>query len=62
MMRVMSMCCSAGMLSTSVIFIDPLRYHSLVLKEESHVKTFENGELVDTTIRRCGDYDKKTPW
>ena len=25
------------------------------------MKTFENGELVDTTIRRVGDYDKKPP-
>ena len=25
------------------------------------MKTFENGGLVDTTIRRVGDYAKKTP-
>ena len=34
---------------------------SLVLDGELHVKTFENGELVDTTIRRVGDYAKKLP-
>jgi len=34
---------------------------SLVLEGELHVKTFENGELVDTTIRRVGDYAKKPP-
>ena len=32
---------------------------SLVLEGELHVKTFENGELIDTTIRRVGDYTKK---
>lgn len=25
------------------------------------MKTFENGELVDTNIRRVGDYNKKAP-
>jgi len=34
---------------------------SLVLEGELHVKTFENGELVDTTIRRVRDYAKKPP-
>ena len=34
---------------------------SLVLEGELHVQTFENGELVDTTIRRVGDYAKKPP-
>ena len=34
---------------------------SLVLEGELHVKTFETGELVDTTIRRVGDYAKKPP-
>ena len=34
---------------------------SLVLEGELHVKTFENGELVETTIRRVGDYAKKPP-
>jgi quercetin dioxygenase-like cupin family protein len=34
---------------------------SLVLEGELHVKTFENGELVDTIVRRVGDYAKKPP-
>ena len=34
---------------------------SLVLEGELHVKTIENGEVVDTTIRRVGDYAKKPP-
>ena len=32
---------------------------SLVLQGELHVKTFEDGELVSTKIRRAGDYAKK---
>ena len=34
---------------------------SLVLDGELHVKTFENGELADTAVRRAGDYAKKPP-
>jgi hypothetical protein len=34
---------------------------SLVLEGELHVKTFENGELVDTIVRRVGDYAKLPP-
>ena len=33
----------------------------LVFEGELHVKTLGNGELVDTTIRRVGDYAKKPP-
>jgi quercetin dioxygenase-like cupin family protein len=32
---------------------------SLVLQGELHVKTYEDGELVSTKIRRAGDYAKK---
>ena len=32
-----------------------------MLEGELHVKTVENGEVVDTTIRRVGDYAKTPP-
>ena len=32
---------------------------SIVLQGELHVKTYEDGELVSTKIRRAGDYAKK---
>ena len=34
---------------------------SIVLEGELRVKTIENGEVVDTAIRRVGDYAKKPP-
>ena len=34
---------------------------SLVLEGELHVKTYEDGELANTAIRRPGDYAKKPP-
>lgn len=34
---------------------------SLVLEGELHVKTYEDGELVSTAVRRPGDYAKKPP-
>ncbi len=34
---------------------------SIVLEGELHVKTIDDGEVVDTTIRRVGDYAKKPP-
>ena len=34
---------------------------SLVLEGEFHVTTYENGEVVDTAIRKPGDYAKKPP-
>ena len=34
---------------------------SIVLVGELHVETIKNGEVVDTAIRRVGDYAKKPP-
>ena len=34
---------------------------SLVLEGELHVKTYEDGELVNTAIRRPGDHAKSRP-
>ena len=34
---------------------------SIMLEGEVHVETIENGEVVDTTIRRVGDYANKPP-
>jgi quercetin dioxygenase-like cupin family protein len=34
---------------------------SLVLEGELHVKTYEDGKLVNTAIRSSGDYAKKPP-
>ena len=34
---------------------------SILLEGELHVETIKNGEVVDTAIRRIGDYAKKPP-